>query len=69
MEKKREDTRFIQDRLWGGAVGAAALGPKKQRPPSHWTLAFFVKPIYSRHKYVKNDALSSYRLVSFILLN
>jgi hypothetical protein len=44
--------------------------PKNRRPLSHWMLAFFfVKSIYCRHKYVKSDALSSYRLVSFILLN
>jgi hypothetical protein len=43
--------------------------PKNRGAPSHWTLTFFVKPIYSRHKYAKSDALSSYRLVSFILLN
>jgi hypothetical protein len=44
--------------------------PKNRGAPSYWTLAFFpVKPIYSRHKYAKSGALSSYRLVSFILLN
>jgi hypothetical protein len=53
-----------------GCRGCGAPGPKNQRVSSHWTLVFlFVKSIYSRHKYAKSDALSSYRLVSFILLN
>jgi hypothetical protein len=44
--------------------------PKNRGPPSHCAVAFFpIKHIYYRHKYVKSDALSSYRLVSFIFLN
>jgi hypothetical protein len=31
--------------------------PKNRGSPSHWTLEFFfIKPIYSRHKYAKNGA-------------
>jgi hypothetical protein len=60
---------LMKDQNVKNSVCAATPGPKNRGSSSHWMLAFFVKHIYSRHKYVKSDALSSYRLVSFILLN
>jgi hypothetical protein len=54
----------------GGARVRPHRAPKNRGPPSHCTVAFFpIKPIYYRHKYVKSDALLSYRLVLFIFLN
>jgi hypothetical protein len=54
----------------GGARVRPHRAPKNRGPPSHRTVAFFpIKPIYYRHKYVKSDALLSYRLVLLIFLN
>jgi hypothetical protein len=62
--------RAVHRAVAEGAKGAAVPSPKNRESTSYWTLVFFlVNLIYSKHKYVKSGALSSYRLVSFILLN
>jgi hypothetical protein len=52
----------------GGAAGAAAPGPQKQRAlwPLDVSIFFPAKHIYSRHKYAR---AMHYQSVSFKLLN